>query len=276
MKRKKKSGWLSGLTYQPAWRQRSRSRASPSGEGSGWKPEAEEEQEEPRRRQETDARRVHCGLPPLQASAHKEPSGTFSALMETSQFCEVGRSVFPRVCEVLEGGRRRKKRSGCREAWAEGWVCPDTRGFTQVQPLLQHRRAVPGPAPPPRAACRLGARCAGVRLAGSRVKPVSVFRVWSADSISAWQTGTQPARTAPGPLPGDLRGGAEGRTAGRPGGRGPLAWKPLRTGPPRTQGFLSRSWESDTLRDHGGLLTGQEFLRGREDPCSPSLSTDNG
>lgn len=115
-RKKKNSGWLSGFPYQPAWRERARRRALQSwkpGEGSDRKPEAEEEQLEPKRlRQETDTLCVHCGPRPLQASAHKEPSGTFSARMETSQLCEVGRSIFParpRVCEVLEGGRRRKK-----------------------------------------------------------------------------------------------------------------------------------------------------------------------
>lgn len=156
--------------------------------------------------------------------------------METFQLCEVGRSSFParpRVCEVLEGGRRRKKQCRCREACAEGWVCPDTQGgFTMRRGLSQEASARAAAAwylvPPQRASCSLSARCAGgareVRLPGSRVKPVSVFRVWCADSISSWQMGTQPARMAPEPLPGDLRVGAEGRTAGRPGGRGPLAW----------------------------------------------------
>ena len=146
-KKKKNSGWLSGFPYQLGWRERARRWAPQSwkpGEGSDRKPEAEEEQLEPKGlRQEMDTLCVHCGPRPLQASAHKEPSGTFSARMETSQLCEVGRSIFParpRVCEVLEGGRRRKKQSRCRKACAEGWVCPDKRGgFTAP-------RALPGAA----------------------------------------------------------------------------------------------------------------------------------
>lgn len=148
---KKNSGWLSGFPYQPARRQRAWRRAPQSwkpGEGSDRKPEAEEEQEEPKRLwQETDTLCVHCGPQPLQASAHRETLGTFSARVETFQLCEVGRSSFParpRVCEVLEGGRRRKKQSRCPEACAEGWVCPDTRGgftmrrgLSQAQPLLE-------------------------------------------------------------------------------------------------------------------------------------------